>query len=282
MRQQERDMQAAKVIAIYTHKGGTGKTVSAVNLAAEWALLGQRVLLIDLDPQANASRYLDYPEVPFPELESATGRVLQTKCLGPEYLYQTALQHLSLVAASCGLRREINKLREEAFLPEFNLCKAIASAEAGPFDLIVLDCPPAVDLITSNALYAADYLLVPCLVDEFSYAGLAHTLEVVEKVKDSLPDCGLAAHSPQVLICNRGREKRVAEHTIQLIQNLDVEIASSYIRRSKFVPESLSARMPLCTYAARSKPRLDYQRAAQELARKWELYSEKEVSSCPL
>ncbi len=146
-----------KVIAVANQKGGVGKTTTAVNLAACFAALGRRVLLVDIDPQANATSGVG--------LEKTEGASAYRALLGEDNLMErikpTAFKHLEIIPSEvdlCGAEIELSRL--ENHLQRLTLALQPVR-EAKRFDLIVIDCAPSLGVLTLNAFAAADSLLVP-------------------------------------------------------------------------------------------------------------------------
>jgi chromosome partitioning protein len=195
-----------KIIAIANHKGGCGKTTTAVNLAAELGRAGHSVLLIDMDPQANASLHvgLAHPsEVPVDCAALLLG--------GPELLTEaiheeTALENVSLIYGSLNLGLAEDKLREEAPRPAEELAQKLAPA-LGVYDAIIIDCPPSLKLLSSNALAAATHVIIP--VESGSQYGLygvsdlTRHIEKLRRVNPSLAVLGalLIRHDPRLTVC---------------------------------------------------------------------------------
>ena len=170
-----------RIVAVVNQKGGVGKTTTAVNLAASVAAAGHRVLLVDFDPQGNASSAIGYPKdrIELSIYDAILGEVAMSDVVRP-----TEITTLWLAPANMDLvGAEIELIGAEG--REKHLTSAIQQV-ASHFDYILIDCPPSLGLLTINALAAADGVVVPMQAEYFALEGLSALLTTIERVKESI------------------------------------------------------------------------------------------------
>ena len=159
----------AKTICIVNQKGGVGKTTTSVNLSAALAKLGRKVLIVDLDPQGNATSGLGLKK--HDHQDSNVYHLLIGEAGINEVIYKTQFENLSIIPANsdlCGAEIELVEETER----EYRLKKAFAQVNS-QFDYILIDCPPSLTLLTLNALTAADSFLVPLQCEYYALEGLS-------------------------------------------------------------------------------------------------------------
>jgi chromosome partitioning protein len=167
------------VIAVANQKGGVGKTTTAINLATALAATGHKVLLVDLDPQGNASTGLG---VGHDQRLRSSYELLTGTCTLDESVIPTKVPRLDLVASTVdlsGAEIELIDFEERTH----RLDKALAGAPPGRWDVCLIDCPPSLGLLTINALAAAQSILVPLQAEFFALEGLSQLLQTVERVR---------------------------------------------------------------------------------------------------
>lgn len=170
-----------KVVAIANQKGGVGKTTTAVNLAAALAEKNVRVLLVDLDPQGNATSSFGLQEI---EEQSVYDSLLGEAPLS-EKILPTRLPNLFMIPADldlAGVEIEIARMNDHLS----RLAQALQPLrEDGTFDFVLLDCPPSLGILMTNALAAADELLTPIQCEYFALEGLVKIVRLIERIRDS-------------------------------------------------------------------------------------------------
>ncbi|HEY5753991.1 MAG TPA: ParA family protein [Chthoniobacterales bacterium] len=168
-----------KIVAVANQKGGVGKTTTSVNLSVCLAALGQRVLLVDLDPQGNATSALG--------IESVEGKSVYGPIIGESqisgHMMPTRFENLSLIPADIDLAgAEIEVARLDDHLTRLRQALQPLREEA-PYDLVFLDCPPSLGILMTNALAAADSLLIPLQCEYFALEGLSRIVQVVDRIQ---------------------------------------------------------------------------------------------------
>lgn len=168
-----------KIIAVLNQKGGVGKTTTAINLGAYLAKAGKRVLVVDFDPQGNATSGLGFSKE---SLETTSYDILFRPGEIVTAIQETATPGLSLIGTHAGLAAAEVELVDK-HERELLLRKAIAGLD---YDYVLIDCPPALGLLTVNALSAADELLIPVQAEYYALEGLSQLLTVMQRVRQGL------------------------------------------------------------------------------------------------
>jgi chromosome partitioning protein len=254
-----------RILAIANQKGGVGKTTTAINLASALSLLNQSVLLIDMDPQGNASSGMGYPKT---SVRTGIAHVLMDFVSLPEATYPIHQHHypsLHLAPASqdlVGLTREL-MLMPQPPRPEFRLKEALRK-HGQDYDYILIDCPPALNALTLNALSAAHGVLVPVQAEFFALEGIRDLLQTIHQVRKGLNPHLLLAGVVMTMVNMQTRFNQEVVHQVQEVFGDDY-IFEAMPPRNIQLSEAPSHGMPIHVYAPESPGALSYMAVAREL-----------------
>jgi chromosome partitioning protein len=254
-----RTHQLPRVLAIANQKGGVGKTTTAVNLGAALAELGYRVLVIDLDPQGNATTGLG---INSRNLELSVYDVIMHETSLEDCIEPTNLRNLFLVPATINLAgAEIELV--PAFSRELRLRRAIEGADQD-FDFTMIDCPPSLGLLTVNGLAAAGEVLVPIQCEYYALEGLGQLLRNVELVRVNLnPTLDL---STIILTMFDARTKLSDEVAEEIRKHFGDKVCRSIVPRTVRLSEAPSFGLPIILFDSSSRGALAYRELAKEVS----------------
>lgn len=247
-----------RIIAILNQKGGSGKTTTAVNLGAALAQLGQKVLLIDVDPQAHATIHLG---VRPSDLSATLYDVLTNEQPAEQTILPTLVDGLDLLPSHIDLSGAeielVNMVGRE------NILKEVLKGVRRNYDFIFLDCPPSLGLLTVNALNAAQEVFIPIQTEFFALEGMSKLLHTIEIVKHRLnPRLKITG----IILTMFDRRKNICKDVAEKVEEyFRGKVFQVKIRENVRLAEAPSYGQPITLYAPSSPGSQDYQLLAQEV-----------------
>lgn len=252
-----------KVIAVANQKGGVGKTTTSVNVAACLAANGQRILLLDLDPQANATSGLGLEKR---EGGSAYGALLGEANL-TDQIQPTPYERLSIIPSEvdmCGAEVELSRLENHLHRLRNALNPIVNS---GQFDLILIDCPPALGILTLNVFSAADWLLIPLQCEYYALEGISMINRVMGQLRDGGVNPNLEILGV-VMTMFDGRTRLAAQVVTEVRQHFGDLVCDTLIPRTTRLAEAPSFGKPIIYYDKYSAGASAYEVLTEELQKR--------------
>jgi len=250
-----------KIIAIANQKGGVGKTTTSVNLAASLGVLEKKVLLIDADPQANASSGLG---IDVESVEYGTYQVLEHTISAKDAVVETTSPNVSIIPAHIDLVAIEIELVDKPER-EYMLRKSLSEIK-NDYDYILIDCAPSLGLITLNSLVAADSVMIPIQCEYFALEGLGkllNTIKSVQKIHNSELDI------EGLLLTMFDSRLRLSNQVVDEVRkHFSTMVFDTIIRRNTRLGEAPSYGESIIAYDATSKGAVNYLNLAQELLKK--------------
>ena len=253
-----------RVISLANQKGGVGKTTTAINLGTALAAIGEHVLIVDLDPQGNASTGLGIERK---ARRTSTYDVLTNQAPMRDAVLQTAVPQLYIAPSTldlAGLELEVGQVRDRAF----RLRSALAPLRSGMpqgnvFSYVLIDCPPSLNLVTVNAMAASHSILVPLQCEFFALEGLSQLLKTVEQVKTAL-NPGLTIHGI-VLTMFDARNNLSGQVVADVRSFMGEKVYETIIPRNVRISEAPSHGKPVLLYDLKCVGSQAYVRLASEI-----------------
>ncbi|HEU5445238.1 MAG TPA: ParA family protein [Pseudolabrys sp.] len=257
------DSARPRVLGIANQKGGVGKTTTAINLGTALAAIGEHVLIVDLDPQGNASTGLGIERK---SRRTSTYDVLTGAAPMRDAVLQTAVPQLYIAPSTLdlsGLELEIGQQRDRAFRLRNALRQLNTGARPYDFTYVLVDCPPSLNLLTVNAMAAADSILVPLQCEFFALEGLSQLLKTVEQVKTTLNPT-LSIHGI-VLTMYDSRNNLSNQVVADVRQFMGNKVYETIIPRNVRISEAPSYGKPVLVYDLKCVGSEAYLRLATEI-----------------
>lgn len=248
----------AKVVSFSNQKGGVGKTTSCVNISAQIANKGKKVLMIDMDPQGNATSGLGLPKS---KIKNTIYDVIIGRCNIADAIIKTKFKNLSVIAANidlAGAELELHELDEG-----LNFTKIALDSIKDDFDYIFIDCPPSLGMLTVKALSISDGIVIPMQCEFYSLEGMSQLLNTVKKIKSiynpSLQIVGI------LLTMYNGRLTLTGQVVEELKKYYADQLFKVPISRSVRLSEAPGYGEPICYHDPYGKGSLEYAAVAKEL-----------------
>ncbi|WP_112661946.1 ParA family protein [Microvirga flavescens] len=252
-----------RVLVLANQKGGVGKTTTAINLGTALAAIGEKVLIIDLDPQGNASTGLGIDRK---SRRVSTYHVLNGEAPLSEAVIETIVPRLFVAPSTLdllGIELEIAGERDRAHRLRSAIDALMAQPDEDPFTYVLIDCPPSLNLLTINALTAADSVLVPLQCEFFALEGLSQLLKTVEQVRSTLnPRLGIQG---VVLTMFDPRNNLSGQVVADVRQFMGNKVYETMIPRNVRVSEAPSHGKPVLLYDLKCAGSQAYLKLASEI-----------------
>ena len=248
-----------KIISFSNQKGGVGKTTSAVNIAASLGILGNKVLLIDLDPQGNATSGVGISKK---SLKYSVNDVLIDGIPAKDAIIETPYENLSVLPANISLASAEYNLYQETGAQDI-MKKALAPIK-DEYDYIIIDCPPSLSMLTVNAMVASDGVVIPMQCEFYALEGLSQLTVTINRIKSSYNS---ALNITGILITMYNSRLLLSLQVInELNKHYSDKLFATHVSRGVKVSEAPGFGMPVYYHDKRSKGAKEYLAIAKELA----------------
>jgi len=252
------------IISIANQKGGVGKTTTSINLAASLAVLEKRVLLMDLDPQGNSSSGLGIDKK---EVSAGMYEILTGDAKLADVIIETDCEGLYIVPATMDLAgSEVELVNQEE--REHRLKKALQSYEGESFDYVIIDCPPALNLLTLNALTASTGVMITLQTEFYAMEGLSQLMDTIRRIRSSLnPELKMDG----ILLTMVDRRNNLAMQVEEEVREyFGQQVYQQIIPRNVRLSEAPSYGVPVMYHDIRSSGAKAYLKVAQEMIQRHE------------
>lgn len=248
-----------KTVAVINIKGGVGKTISAVNIGVVLGELGSRVLIVDLDPQANATQLLRSYSM---ERASVCNVFLEKDFPTVSAIFSTQHTNVDILPSHIGFAYAEGKIITDTTRQQQTRLRKALKQVSDKYDYCILDCPPNIGVITINALAAADGAIVPIKIDQFALDGLDYLISTIYDIKsefnESLSFLGSFVTMDNATSVNKQIKK-------QLEQTPILKMYNTAIKTNVKVPESTFSQLPVVVYDKKSPASIAYRELTNEI-----------------
>ena len=250
----------SKTISYINQKGGVGKSTSAINSSAILAEKGYRVLLVDLDPQANTTSYYGL----YNNIEPSIYDVMIRGKRVSEVIKATAFENLDLLPATLNFSKADLELSQKLMRQEYILKDSLENVK-NKYDYIIIDCPPARNKVTINALTASDYVIMPTIPDAFSIESIISMTELLSEIKNGVnPNLQILG----VLITMDEATNNKKAYKEELLKGELISCFNTVIRKNTKLAEAINVNLPIYLYDKNCNGTLDYIAFTDELLEK--------------
>lgn len=251
-----------KTIAILNQKGGTGKTTTAINLSSGLAYKGKKTLLIDIDPQNHSTIGLGIEIV---DQDLSISKVLSNQeGLLKEIIAKTYIKNLDMVPSHISLAKTAEQMYTKLY-KESTLNRAIQPVKKN-YDYIIIDCPPSLGVLTINALFASDLLIVPCQMSRYSLDGLSDLIDIVRAVKNTSNEKDTNMSCLRILLTMFDVRNKVTNDFIlkelELFKNM---ILNTKIMKNEALNQSQIAQKSIFDFDPKSRGAENYENLTKEI-----------------
>lgn len=255
------EQKRAKIFSIVNQKGGVGKTTTAINLATAFASINKKILLIDIDPQGNSSTGLG---IELSKRQKTIYELLIGETQIRDTIIETKIPNLKIITSTVDLSAcEIELVNLEK--REFLLKKALKEI-VNEFEVIIIDCPPSLGMLTINSLTACDSILIPMQCEFFSLEGLSHLLNTLDLVKENLNH---ELKIGGIILTMHDRRNKLTEQVEVDVRNfLGDKVYENYIPRNVRLSEAPSHGLPGIIYDPKCPGSIAYIKLAKEILQK--------------
>lgn len=252
------------IVSVINQKGGTGKTTTTLNLGAALAYQGYRTLIVDLDPQAHTTIGLGV------ELDATAGSMAEVMTIPKkkiaEVVVPTYILGLHIAPAHIRLARAAEHMYSRVFR-EAILDQALKEAD---YDFIFIDCPPSLGVLTTNSLYACDFIIIPCQISRYSLDGLADLLTTIETVKNlGLEELFHGDHFRILLTMFDKRNRVTNEYILEQLRPYGEKTFDTMIMKNESLNQAQIAQKAIFDYDPRSTGAQDHYRLTTEFLEIW-------------